>query len=349
MNDRIAFDAIIWLIHASGEIRDLNVALIGGEPLLRFDLIKRLVPFAKRRASYHGKTIHFSATTNNTLVTDEIIDFWRRWGMGFHCSIDGIPVIQNKNRPLAGGKPSSKLVEEGVKKILSYRPNVCARCTIVPDNVEHIEDNYLYFRKLGFINIAMVPGNPWEWDQDSLDKLADGFRKVAEHYKKEIYSGNAITVKNLSDHIETIARKKERTTVMCGAGRGMVLIDVNGDIWPCHRWNKEAHHQWKIGSIYKSFSEDARKKLDVRNQIVSLVPSCHHCVAQNFCSGGCPAENLEASGDAFQPIENTCRISRILAEIAKESHDTMFREQNDQFMKIFYPKTENASDKDKGL
>ncbi|MBR2693150.1 MAG: 4Fe-4S cluster-binding domain-containing protein [Thermoguttaceae bacterium] len=72
MDDRIAFDAMIWLIHASGEIRDLNVALIGGEPLLRFDLIKRLVPFAKRRAAYHGKTIHFSATTNNTLLADEI-------------------------------------------------------------------------------------------------------------------------------------------------------------------------------------------------------------------------------------------------------------------------------------
>ena len=132
--------------------------------------------------------------------------------------------------------------------------------------------------------------------------------------------------------------------MMCGAGRGMVLIDVNGDIWPCHRWNKEAHHQWKIGSIYETFSEEARKKLDVRSQIVSLVPNCNSCEAQIFCSGGCPAENLEASGDVFQPIENTCRISRILGKIAKETHDTMVREQNDHFMKIFYTEPKNTAE-----
>lgn len=184
MSDKVAFDAIIWLIYASGHVTNLNVALIGGEPLLRFDLIKKLVPFAKRRASYYGKKIHFSATTNNTLITDEIIDFWRSWGMGFHCSIDGIPAIQNKNRPMVGGHPSSELVERGVAKILAYRPNVCARCTIVPDNVQFIIDNYRYFRKLGFVDIAMVAGNPVEWDDESLATLAEGFRQVAELYKE---------------------------------------------------------------------------------------------------------------------------------------------------------------------
>ena len=58
MSEQTAMDAILWLIYASGHAKKLNVALIGGEPLLRFDLIKKLVPFAKRRAAYHGKSIH---------------------------------------------------------------------------------------------------------------------------------------------------------------------------------------------------------------------------------------------------------------------------------------------------
>lgn len=144
-------------------------------------------------------------------------------------------------------------------------------------------------------------------------------------------------MKNITEKIESIARKKERPLVMCGAGRGMVLVDVNGTIWPCHRWNKDAHQSWRIGSIYENFSEEARKKLDVRSQIVSLVPNCHDCESQWLCAGGCPAENLEASGNVFAPIENTCRIFRILTRIAQEVHDNLFQEKNTEFMKIFYP------------
>ncbi len=328
-------DAILWLIYASGHAKKLNVALIGGEPLLRFDLIKKLVPFAKRRAAYHGKSIHFSATTNNTLVTDEMIEFWRKWGMGFHCSIDGIPEIQNRNRPLKGGLPSSDLVERGTAKILAYRPNVCARCTIVPGNVRYIEENYRYFRSLGFVNVAMVPGNPWEWDDDSLAGLEDGYRRVAEIFKREIREGKNIRVKYLTDTIEMLFGKGRRPQVMCGAGRGMLLVDVHGDLWPCHRWNKAAHGSWRVGSIYEEFSEEARQKLDVRNQVVHLAPDCRDCSAEMFCSGGCPAENLEASGDAYTPNENSCRITRILTRIGQDVYRQLYDEQNAEFMKMF--------------
>ncbi|MDO5553404.1 MAG: radical SAM protein [Planctomycetia bacterium] len=342
MSDRVAFDAILWLIYSSGECKNLNVALIGGEPLLRFDLIKKLVPFAKRRAAYHGKTIHFSATTNNTLVSDEIINFWRQWGMGFHCSIDGIPEIQNKNRPLVGGLPSSDLVERGVAKILAYRANVCARCTIVPDNVQYIEENYKYFRSLGFVDIAMVPGNPLEWNDTSLAALDAGFRKVGEIFKQEIRAGKKIRVKSLSETMEALAGKRSRSLVMCGAGRGMALIDVHGDIWPCHRWNKVSHGSWRIGSIYDNFSEEARRKLDVRSQIVKLTRNCQNCSSQFLCSGGCPAENLESSGDVFTPAENSCRIIRILTAIGQDIHRELYQEQNEEFLKMFYPPSEEA-------
>ncbi|MGD0078300.1 MAG: 4Fe-4S cluster-binding domain-containing protein, partial [Sedimentisphaerales bacterium] len=57
MSLKTARDAICWLIFASMDARRLQVNFIGGEPLLRFDLIKQLVPFAKRRASQHNKSI----------------------------------------------------------------------------------------------------------------------------------------------------------------------------------------------------------------------------------------------------------------------------------------------------
>ena len=173
MPKRVAFDAIVWLLYASGTARELFVNFMGGEPMLQFDLIKELVPFGKRRASQHGKSVQFGMTTNCTLVTDEVVAFWKKWGMGFHTSVDGIPEIQNCNRPLASGEPSSPLVEQAVPKILAYWNNATARCTITPESVRHILDNYKYFRSLGYTEIAMVPSDGKDWNEQSIRQFGD--------------------------------------------------------------------------------------------------------------------------------------------------------------------------------
>ncbi len=69
--------AIDWFISESGSNKKLAVALFGGEPLMEFDLIKQLVPYAKEKAAKAGKSIHFSATTNCVLINDEMIEFFR--------------------------------------------------------------------------------------------------------------------------------------------------------------------------------------------------------------------------------------------------------------------------------
>ncbi len=129
MEEQVAFDTIIWLLHASGTSNEVVVNFMGGEPLMRFRLIQMIVPFAKRRASQMGKSIHFGVTTNGTLVTDKVVAFWKKWGMGFHTSIDGTPDIQDHNRPMVSGQGSARLVEKAVPKILAYRPHTTARST----------------------------------------------------------------------------------------------------------------------------------------------------------------------------------------------------------------------------
>jgi uncharacterized protein len=69
MEEQIAFDTVVWLLNASGDNEHVHVTFMGGEPLLRFKLIKKLVPFGKRRAHQQGKVIHFGVTTNGTLTT----------------------------------------------------------------------------------------------------------------------------------------------------------------------------------------------------------------------------------------------------------------------------------------
>ena len=324
MKKSIAFDAIVWLINSSGHNKKLRVNLIGGEPLICFDLIKELVPFAKRRAYYHGKAIHFSTTTNCTLITDEIISFWKKWRMGFHCSIDGVPKIQDINRPLYTGGCSSALVEAGVKKILTYQHNACARATIAPKNI-NLTENYNHFRSLGFTNIAFVCCDADAWDNKSLIEFDTEVRCLISAWIKDIRKGLYIKLKYVDDLIKKRIYKKCSFT-MCGAGRGMVLVDINGGIWPCHRWNKERHKEWNLGSIYGEFIENSRNKLDVKNQVSYLNANCSACFASEICTGGCPAENLEICGSPYYITENKCRIQKIWHKYASKAFDIISRE-----------------------
>ena len=122
----------------------------------------------------------------------------------------------------------------------------------------------------------------------------------------------------------------------CGAGRGMVLIDVNGDIWPCHRWSKKREGEWRLGSIYEPwFNYQARGFINSPKTAGQLA-GCRKCKALFICSGGCPAEDLEDTGSIYDRHPNGCHLNITLAELIRQFHDTLFAEKNPVFMKAYY-------------
>ena len=144
-----------------------------------------------------------------------------------------------------------------------------------------------------------------------------------------------ITVKGIDDFIDGHVRQS-RHKHACGAGRGMVLVDIHGDIWPCHRWNKDKEASWRIGSVYEQFDDAARSILDQPDQSVLLEQNCAICPARNMCTGGCPAENLEETGAVYRRHRNACELTRVWARVGLHVHDTLKAEENPSFMARYY-------------
>ena len=120
-------------------------------------------------------------------------------------------------------------------------------------------------------------------------------------------------------------------------------MDIHGDIWPCHRWNKASERSWRIGNIYEHFDQMARVELDRNCQTELLEEDCEHCVANKFCSGGCPAENLEETGKVYKCHPNTCEHMRAWARVGQRVHDVLYKEQNLTFLEHYYKKNEKAA------
>jgi sulfatase maturation enzyme AslB (radical SAM superfamily) len=77
----------------------LTLELQGGEPLLAFDLIRHIVPLAKRRAESLGKQLDIVVTTNLANATDDMLFYLRDENIKISTSLDGPAFIHNANRP----------------------------------------------------------------------------------------------------------------------------------------------------------------------------------------------------------------------------------------------------------
>ena len=182
--------------------------------------------------------------------------------------------------------------------------------------------------------MAFVPGGLPGWDGASLGVYKDQFHRLADLVMDELRAGTPIHIKGLDDYATSRA-VGERSQHACGAGRGMALLDIHGDLWPCHRWNKASEAGWRIGSIYEQFDEAARAPLDTPSFTALLENDCHVCPAQLSCSGGCPAENLEDTGNVHRRHPNACAITRIWHEVGERVYETMTAENNPTYRAVY--------------
>ncbi|MDF2948606.1 MAG: radical domain protein, partial [Sedimentibacter sp.] len=81
-----AFD---FLVKNSGARRNLEVDFFGGEPLMNFETIKKLVDYGRSLEMDYNKHFRFTITTNGVLLDDEKIDYINENMDNVVLSIDG--------------------------------------------------------------------------------------------------------------------------------------------------------------------------------------------------------------------------------------------------------------------
>lgn len=88
----------IEIVKNDKRFKELEIDFMGGEPLLRFDLIKEIVEWME--TSNHNIPFICFASTNGTLISEEMKTWFRnhRKTMVLGISYDGIENAQNINR-----------------------------------------------------------------------------------------------------------------------------------------------------------------------------------------------------------------------------------------------------------
>src|SRR5258707_110937 len=140
----------------------IKIEFQGGEPLLNFGLIEKIVLAAKAAAQASGKTLDFVIASNLALLTDEHLAFCKAQGVLLSTSLDGPADLHNKNRPRPGGN-SHELAVAGIRRAREVlgSDRVGALMTTTEASLDRVDDIIDEYLQQGLDGIFLRPLSPF--------------------------------------------------------------------------------------------------------------------------------------------------------------------------------------------
>lgn len=329
--------AFEWLTMASGTADRINCNFMGGEPTMRWKEIRQFAVWARRRGRALGKIVTFSMTSNMTLWNDDIREFVDAYGFGILMSVDGCPEVQDAQRPAKNGKKVSAIVEKWAKSMLRTRPGSTGRATLHPDYVHKLYDSVVYLHSIGFQEIAISASEYGDWTPAHLEEMGRQLDRIVDYLVERFEASDVVHLTIMKYFINKLvhARREGREAEIvfqrapCGAGKGYMMIDYTGDIWPCHRFDgadtdAQAKGQFRLGNIFEAgFNENLQSAFLDFDHSTNHKESCLTCPVNPVCAGYCPAANLSDTGSIYTPHDNYCAITQLFYDKAVMLYDAI--------------------------
>lgn len=318
MPEEVARRAVDWLVEQSGGAPEIGIGWFGGEPLMKFGMIRKVAAYAEEKAAAAGKRVRFGTMTNALPLTEEVIEFIAGKRVETTVSFDGPREVQDANRPLKNGAPSYDIIAPRLRVLTKRYPYAEMRPTLFPGT--DIDAVLAAARELGFrqcriekVSSSMTPGGMKNDEAAATDDFLAHLERQAGRLIDAVRARDATRLAQIAVDtvlVEAVRQAAEansdflpgrRRWFSCGTGRQFLTVAINGDIYPCPRFLARPEH--KIGSIYETtLHNEIHKK-----SLLFHADECPRCWARFYCGGGCIVDHMGATGSIFKVNPDACR------------------------------------------
>jgi radical SAM additional 4Fe4S-binding domain len=298
----IAKKAIDTFFTTSTNTPSWAIVFTGGEPLLNYDLLKKVVEYIDNR----GLKVEYRIKTNATLMDDERMDFLIKNNFKIQISLDGNEKAHDTHRKFADGKGTFKIVNEVVKQLIekNYGTAVAISGTLSRQTIKYIEDSYAYLNLYDkSIKYSLKPVMHNSKNQFTFN--------ITDHQLfYEATSKNAILLKRISPNIFNNTKSN-----ICGIGVWNIAIDVDGKIYPCYRLCGEK--KYCIGDLF--FLKLPLKLPYNISNIYKMEERriCVKCSFVNVCKTGCYVDKLQYNENECFQKNRTGILNLLINEFKK--------------------------------
>lgn len=310
--------ALDFLIEQSGTRKNLEVDFFGGEPLLNWDVCKKLVEYGREQEKKYNKNFRFTLTTNGLLINDDVIDFCNKEMGNVVLSLDGRKVTNDSMRVSRNGTGSYDLIVDKFKKFAESRnqADYYMRGTYTHNNLDFAKDIIhmadMGFKELSIEPVVSDPKEPYALKESDLPILKEQYQILANEMLKRYRKGNGFTFYHYMIDLDAGPCIVKRVSG-CGVGTEYLAVTPTGELYPCHQFVGE--EEFLLGNIWDGIqNKKVLEQFETCN--VYSHKECKDCFAKLYCSGGCAANAYHTTGSVNGIYEFGCELHRKRIECA---------------------------------
>ncbi|MGM9877076.1 MAG: radical SAM protein [Bacilli bacterium] len=294
----MTYETALRVIEELRRINNYNkvkVLFHGGEPLLCYDVIKKIINHYKEE--HLEEDLDYYIQTNCVLLSDDKIKFFKENDVKISISIDGNTEQSNNCRILVNKENSIELIKNVIDNLNKNNVKINALSVLNKynyDKVSEIIDFYVENKIYDFSFNYFIKGGRGHDNSDlslSNEELFMATKtiinKIEKYYKKGIIL-NEKNVYYITKMFNSGSKHYMCANSPCGAGLNIFGITPNGDIFPCD--DLSSIEKFKLGNI-NEMPLDKILESSVVNYFAecnySKIKECQNCQIKNFCGAGC--------------------------------------------------------------
>lgn len=263
---------------------DAKIFLWGGEPLMRFDLLRMMIETYPH--------VNFRFATNGHLLTKEMVSF-------FHKYRDTVGICLSTE---VGEEPPELY---GLESKCNYFVHViCTDVTKIYSTVSHL----YYDRGLRHFQVGLA--HLHDYKEKDFIIYKEQLERLFRWFKDDFWNEDGLTILNWEDIMRTHYEQEPKYLNYCGAGYTSIAITPMGDIYPCDWFYTLGIY--KMGNIYDGIVNHSDLFDNINKNRKAMFPKCAKCDIVDHCGSClCLTENYAKNKSIFIPVDTTCKSKKI--------------------------------------
>lgn len=283
----------VWQLIKERDKKVLTIGFYGGEPLLEYETMKKIVAYSK--SVFDGWDLTFTITTNAVLLNDTIIRYLIEENFSTFISLDGPEENHDAKRVFPEGAGSYGIVVKKLKRIKDSDPdyyNNRVTFSAVYSKDLPFEETFRFFNEhslvkdipliFGYVNEADTtyytnnPYDPIEYRR-SLNNMREPVKKKKVE-NKELSAIESRIFQNQNRLLQMLDRNQYTSLMGACFFDSRLFVDADGGFHICEKMNDK----FRFGSAEDGF--DYEKMARIANDYIALLKkNCTQCEVNYLC------------------------------------------------------------------
>lgn len=279
----------------------LTIEFQGGDPLLRFDLVRRAIEKIESRNRTERRDLRFVVASTLHQLNEDMCSFFKAHEVYLSTSVDGPAALHNRNRPL----PTRDSYERTVQGINTARAligagAVAALTTATRDSLDRPEEIVDEYVRLGFSEIFIRPLSHYGFARRNQAVLGYSLSDFQTFYERAFnrvlhWNRHGVDLREVSASIvlNKILSPFDAGYVdlqsPTGAGLAVLVYNYDGYVYPSDEARMLAEsgdaslRLGRIGEPMNVLLEGDVQRALINSSLSDFAVDCRECAYKSYC------------------------------------------------------------------